>query len=131
MTEFKFDDPKLEAYFEREMEDGLEAYELRRILKRAQILQIQNDNQCSEQAAAQKWQALREKTIQHVQDSEKCSRDDAERYVRRAEVTMARERIDKLGVGDRARKRPSKSGCLGILLGAVAALAAAISRVIS
>ena len=102
MNEFKLEDSKLEAHFKREMEDGLEAYELRQILKNAQIQQIQKDDNCTEQEAAKKWQTAREVEIRRAQarvTSEhgvRCPREDAERIVRRAEWDQAKDLINRL-----------------------------------
>ncbi len=122
MNEFKFEDPKLEAHFKREIEDGLKAYELRRVLKNAQIKQIQKDDNCTEQEAAKKWETAREVEIRRVQamvTSEhgvQCPREDAERIVRRAEWNQAKDLIDQLPAEDSTTKRKSGLGCLGLVV---------------
>ena len=111
MGEFKFKSPKLEALFEREMEDGLEAYELRQILKRAQIQQIQKDDNCTEQEAAKRWVVAREIRIRRVRtlvESERgveCSGEDAERIVRRAEWDQAKDLISRLPNDDSTKRK--------------------------
>ena len=97
---FKFNNPELEAHYQREMEDGLEAYELRHILKEAKIRQIQQNDECSIQEAAKKWQAARECAI-HAQSmllerGVDCSKEDAERIIRRAEQDQARDFMKEL-----------------------------------
>lgn len=111
MNEFKFEDAKLEAHVKREMEDGLEAYELRQILKNAQIRRIQKDDNCTEQEAAKKWQTAREVEIRRVQamvTSEhgvRCPRENAERIVRRAEWDQAKDLINRLPADDSKKRK--------------------------
>ena len=98
---FKFNNPKLEAHFQREMEDGLEAHALRRILKEAKIRQIQQNDKCSIQEAAKKWHAAREADIRRAQSmlaerGVECSKEDAERIIRRAEQDQARDLVKEL-----------------------------------
>lgn len=122
MNQFKFQDPNLKAHIRREMEDGLEAYELRRILKNAQIQEIQKNDNCTEQEAAKKWQTAREVEIDRVQamvTSEHgvhCPREDAERIVRRAEWHQAKDLIDKLPAADSTKKRRAGLGWLGLVV---------------
>ncbi len=111
MDEFKFKSPRFEALFEREMEDGLEAYELRQILKRAQIQQIQKDDNCTEQEAAKRWVVAREMRIRRVWtlvESERgveCLREDAERIVRRAEWDQAKNLRSRLPNDDSTTRK--------------------------
>ena len=66
---FQFDNPELEAHFQSEMADGLEAYELRRMLREARIQKIQEQNNCSPGEAAAIWRESREADIRHVQET--------------------------------------------------------------
>ncbi len=115
------------------MEDGLEAYELRRMLKNAEIQRIQTDDNCTEQEAAKKWQSARDVLMRRVQamvTSEHgvdCPREGAERIVRRAEWNRAKDLIDKLPSADLTTKRNSGIGFLGLVIVIVIGLTCTIA----
>ena len=66
---FQFSDPDVEANFQSEMADGLTAYTLRRLLRDAQIQEIQKQNNCSPRDAAAIWRESREAEIRQVQET--------------------------------------------------------------
>ena len=134
---FQFDNPELEAHFQSEMADGLEAYELRRMLREARIHKIQEQNNCSPREAAAIWRESREADIRHVQETLKsdrgidCPRSDAEAIVRKAEQDQAQDLLAQLEAAQAASDKPGrKSGCLGMALSLTGVIAAAIFCVI-
>ena len=111
---FQFDNPELEARFQSEMADGLEAYELRRILREARIKKIQEQNNCSPREAAAIWRESREAEIREVQETLKsnrgidCPRSDAEAIVRKAEQDHAQDLLAQLEAGKAASDEPGR-----------------------